>query len=118
MVRDRRQLRQEHPEGGEVTVADEKKTYESTTAYLTKEQMDWLRGQVGKALVGGSRINNAAIMRLALDRLIAEVAAGLDLVPALADHALLEAQTYTGRAKSGMPQRPADTANTEQGDSS
>ena len=76
-------------------------TYQRVTTYLTPSLRAWITATVG-ALYGRS-FSGSDITRLALERLRAEVDAGLDLPALLSEQAYREAATLPGRRNRGMP---------------
>lgn len=88
-----------------VTVeADEKPakvTYQRVTTYLTPSLRAWITATVGSLY--GRSLSGSDITRLALERLRADVEAGLDLPALLAEQAHREAAILPGRRNRGMP---------------
>lgn len=82
------------PEGAKVT-------YQRVTTYLTPDLRAWITATVGSLY--GRSLSGSDITRLALQRLRAEVDAGLDLPALLAEQAHREAALLPGRRNRGMP---------------
>jgi Arc/MetJ-type ribon-helix-helix transcriptional regulator len=78
--------------------------YRRGSVYLTTEQRDWLKSMVHVALGEGLNLSASDFIRLALDRLRQETT-WEEMRPTLIDRAYIDAQTYPGRAKRGLPPR-------------
>jgi Arc/MetJ-type ribon-helix-helix transcriptional regulator len=79
--------------------------YKRVTVYLTDEQHRWAK-QAARA-AGDESLSASDVIRLAVARLQEAQAGGLDLGRELAEQAWAEVQVYRGRAKRGLPPRPA-----------
>ena len=79
--------------------------YKRVTVYLTDEQHRWTK-QAARA-AGDESLSASDVIRLAVTRLQEAQAGGLDLGRELAEQAWAEVQVYRGRAKRGLPPRPA-----------
>jgi Arc/MetJ-type ribon-helix-helix transcriptional regulator len=92
------------------TVASERQDvetskYKRVTVYLTDEQHRWAKTAARAA--GDESLSASDVIRLAVARLQEAQAGGLDLGRELAEQAWAEVQVYRGRAKRGLPPRPA-----------
>ena len=76
-------------------------TYQRLTVFLTPAQRSWLKTTGRQLPVEGLSVSD--IVRLAVNRLRAEVGRGLPLVEELAALAHSDAQTMTGRRNRGLP---------------
>jgi Arc/MetJ-type ribon-helix-helix transcriptional regulator len=79
--------------------------YKRVTVYLTDEQHRWAKTAARAA--GDESLSASDVIRLAVARLQEAQAGGLDLGRELAEQAWAEVQVYRGRAKRGLPPRPA-----------
>jgi Arc/MetJ-type ribon-helix-helix transcriptional regulator len=79
--------------------------YKRVTVYLTDEQHRWAK-QAARA-AGDESLSASDVIRLAVTRLQEAQAGGLDLGRELAEQAWVEVAVYRGRAKRGLPPRPA-----------
>jgi len=79
--------------------------YKRVTVYLTDDQRQWAK-QAARSTADDS-ISASDVIRLAVARLQEAQAGGLDLGRELAEQAWAEVQVYRGRAKRGLPPRPA-----------
>jgi len=79
--------------------------YKRVTVYLTDEQHRWAK-QAARAAEDDS-ISASDVIRLAVTRLQDAQAGGLELGRELAEQAWAEVAIYRGRAKRGLPPRPA-----------
>jgi hypothetical protein len=79
--------------------------YKRVTVYLTEDQHRWARAAA--RATGDEAISASDVIRLALTRLQQAQADGLELGRELAEQAWAEVAVYRGRAKRGLPARPA-----------
>ncbi len=75
--------------------------YQRLTVFLTPAQRQWLKRTGRQMPVEGLSVSD--IVRLAVNRLSADVNAGLPLVDELTSQAYGEAETMTGRRNRGLP---------------
>lgn len=75
--------------------------YQRVTTYLTPDLRAWITATVGE--LHGRSLSGSDVTRLALERLRADVRAGLDLPALLAEQAHREAAVLPGRRNRGMP---------------
>jgi len=75
--------------------------YERLTVFLTPAQRQWLKRTGRQMPVEGLSVSD--IVRLAVNRLSADVNAGLPLVDELTSQAYGEAETMAGRRNRGLP---------------
>lgn len=76
--------------------------YRRGSVYLTDDLARWLKSVVRQAHSEDLNLSASDVIRLALERLREEVP-WQEMRPALIERAHLEAQTYPGRAKRGLP---------------
>ena len=79
--------------------------YKRVTVYLTDDQHRWARTAARAA--EDDSISASDVIRLAVTRLQDAQAGGLELGRELAEQAWAEVAIYRGRAKRGLPPRPA-----------
>jgi Arc/MetJ-type ribon-helix-helix transcriptional regulator len=79
--------------------------YKRVTVYLTEDQHRWARATA--RATQDETISASDVIRLALTRLQQAQADGLELGRELAEQAWAEVAVYRGRAKRGLPVRPA-----------
>lgn len=82
-------------------VAEATGRYQRLTVFLTPAQRQWLKRTGRQMPVEGLSVSD--IVRLAVNRLSADVNAGLPLVDELTSQAYGEAETMTGRRNRGLP---------------
>lgn len=80
--------------------------YHRTTVYLTDEQRVRLRQLTARAQLADLPVSASDLIRLAIDRTLAELSE-TELLTLAAAHVLEEVVQYPGRAKRGLPEAPA-----------
>jgi hypothetical protein len=75
--------------------------YQKISAFVTPDQRGWLKSTLKELPVEG--LSGSDIVRLALERLRADVAGGLALLDELTNQAHAELERFSGRRNRGLP---------------